>query len=90
MPQFFESQSRTTYRVRSGDFLGKIARKYGVRVSQIKQWNGLRSNNIRIGQRLSIYPNKPYTPPSSTTSKASVKTVISGNITYYIVKEGDS
>tara|TARA_R110000868_G_scaffold56899_2_gene176213 strand:- start:858 stop:2411 length:1554 start_codon:yes stop_codon:yes gene_type:complete len=90
MPQFFESQSRTTYRVRSGDFLGKIARKYGVRVSQIKQWNGLRSNNIRIGQRLSIYPNKPYSPSSTTTSKTSANTVISGGVTYYVVKEGDS
>jgi len=56
LPQFFETKTRIRYRVRSGDYLGKIARKYGVRVSQIKRWNGLRSNNLRIGQRLTIYP----------------------------------
>ncbi|VAV85849.1 Membrane-bound lytic murein transglycosylase D, partial [hydrothermal vent metagenome] len=31
LPQFFETKSRIRYRVRSGDYLGKIARKYGVR-----------------------------------------------------------
>lgn len=90
LPQFFEAESKTIYRVRSGDFLGKIARKYGVRVSQIKQWNGLRSNNISIGQRLTIYPSKPYTPASSTNKSASSVKLNPSNVTYYTVKEGDS
>ena len=55
LPQFFENDTKVRYRVRSGDYLGKIERKYGVRVSQIKGWNGLRSNNLKIGQRLTIY-----------------------------------
>lgn len=47
--------SRTqTYRVRSGDSLTAIARKYGVTVTQIKQWNNLRSSTIRPGQQLKI------------------------------------
>ena len=90
LPQFFEAESKTIYRVRSGDFLGKIARKYGVRVSQIKQWNGLRSNNISIGQRLTIYPKKPYTPSSSTNKSGSSVKLNPSNVTYYTVKEGDS
>ena len=68
LPQFFDSDTKTTYRVRSGDYLGKIARKYGVRVSQIKRWNGLRSNNLRIGQRLTIYPRNPSTVNNKTTT----------------------
>ncbi|WMI68946.1 lytic transglycosylase domain-containing protein [Mangrovimonas sp. YM274] len=89
LPQFFESDVKITYRVRSGDYLGKIARKYGVRVSQIKQWNGLRSNNLRIGQRLSIYPRKPvFTNPPA--QKAAVKTVeVEGKQTY-LVQQGDT
>lgn len=88
LPQFFDSDSKIRYRVRSGDYLGKIARKYGVRVSQIKQWNGLRSNNLRIGQRLTIYPRKPgATTSSKSTSK---KVVIDPNSKTYKVKEGDS
>ncbi|MFH6767343.1 LysM peptidoglycan-binding domain-containing protein [Gaetbulibacter aquiaggeris] len=90
LPQFFEAESKTIYRVRSGDFLGKIARKYGVRVSQIKQWNGLRSNNISIGQRLTIYPSKPYITSSSTNKPSSSVKLNPSNLTYYTVKEGDS
>ncbi len=90
LPQFFEADSKTTYRVRSGDFLGKIARKYGVRVSQIKQWNGLRSNNISIGRRLTIYPRKPYVQTSSSTTKTQVIKTSSGNVSVYTVRDGDS
>ncbi|WP_084684584.1 LysM peptidoglycan-binding domain-containing protein [Maribacter forsetii] len=77
------------YRVRDGDFLGKIAERYGVRVSQLKQWNGLRSNNLRIGQRLTIYPRKnasssvkPKETPSRTTVASNSKT--------HEVRSGDS
>ncbi len=89
LPQFFEADSKTSYRVKSGDYLGKIARKYGVRVSQIKQWNGLRSNNLKIGQRLTIYPRHP------NTNQASVKQTVVGqpqstSYTTYTVKSGDT
>lgn len=40
------------YKVRRGDCLGKIARKYGISVGKLKRLNGLRSNNIRPGQVL--------------------------------------
>jgi membrane-bound lytic murein transglycosylase D len=46
------------YRVVNGDFLGKIARNYGVRVSDIKKWNKLKDDNLRIGKRLIIFPKK--------------------------------
>jgi membrane-bound lytic murein transglycosylase D len=90
MPQFFDSKSKTTYRVRSGDFLGKIARQYGVRVSQIKQWNGLRRDDLKIGQRLTIYPRKPYTATSSNSSSSTKSKPITGKVTTYEVRNGDS
>jgi len=40
------------YKVRSGDCLGKIARRYGISVGKLKRLNGLKSNNIRPGQVL--------------------------------------
>lgn len=46
------------YTVRSGDVLGIIAQRYGVRVSSIKQWNNLYSDRINIGQELVIYVSK--------------------------------
>lgn len=48
---------RTTYKVKSGDFLGKIAEKYNVRVSDIQKWNKMKGTNLRIGQSLTIYRN---------------------------------
>lgn len=48
------------YRVRSGDVLGTIARDYHVRVSDIKAWNNLNSNMIRVGQRLSVWVLPSY------------------------------
>ena len=58
LPQLYELNSRTVYRVVSGDFLGKIARNYGVRVSDIKKWNKLKDDKIGIGKRLIIFPKK--------------------------------
>ncbi len=42
------------YTVRSGDNLGKIARKYHTTVAKLKQWNNLRSDRINVGQRLKV------------------------------------
>ena len=87
LPQLFNADTKVRYRVRSGDYLGKIARKYGVRVSQIKRWNGLRSNNLKIGQRLTIYPRNPSASPKPQIVKKTVNT--SGKQTYK-VQSGDS
>ncbi|GAB5565116.1 MAG: hypothetical protein Wins2KO_21790 [Winogradskyella sp.] len=87
LPELVKVDTKIRYRVRSGDYLGKIARKYGVRVSQIKRWNGLRSNNLRIGQRLTIYPRNPV---ARTKPKSTKTTVNSKGKTTYKVKSGDS
>ena len=47
-----------THRVRRGETLFSIARRYGVRVTEIKELNGLRSDVIRVGQRLEIPPRR--------------------------------
>ena len=43
------------YKVKSGDTLGGIAKKYRVSVKNIQKWNKLKSTTIRIGQKLKIY-----------------------------------
>ncbi|GAB1857475.1 LysM peptidoglycan-binding domain-containing protein [Flavobacteriaceae bacterium MHTCC 0001] len=90
LPQFFNASDRVRYRVKSGDYLGKIARIYGVRVSDIKRWNGLRNNDLKIGQRLSIYPRKPVVSVPKTTVAKSKPKPITGEVFIYTVKEGDS
>jgi len=49
--------NRMVYRVKSGDSLYSIARANRISVAALKEWNRLRSNNIRPGQRLTIYSN---------------------------------
>ena len=90
LPKLFEAESKIRYRVRSGDYLGKIARKYGVRVSQLKRWNGLRSNNLKIGQRLSIFPRKPMVSETSGQKVAEVKKIDYSNAKVYTVRSGDT
>ena len=43
------------YKVRRGDSLSQIAQKYKVSVKNLKNWNKLKSDNIKIGQKLIIY-----------------------------------
>jgi membrane-bound lytic murein transglycosylase D len=89
LPQLLQAETKTRYSVRPGDYLGKIARKFGVRVSQIKQWNGLRSNNINVGQRLTIYPRNP-SAATNTAIKANTKSTANFTGKTYIVESGDS
>jgi membrane-bound lytic murein transglycosylase D len=50
---------RVIYRVKSGDTLSSIARRYGTSVARLKDWNGLRSNMVRAGQRLTVWQEAP-------------------------------
>lgn len=44
----------TYYKIKKGDNLGAIAKKFHVTVKQLKQWNGLKNDNIREGKTLKI------------------------------------
>jgi membrane-bound lytic murein transglycosylase D len=88
MPELVKTSNRIRYKVRKGDFLGKIATRYGVKVSSIKRWNGLRSNSLKIGQRLIIYPKHPQKVASKKTNKRSSAKMKTGGT--YKVKQGDT
>ena len=87
---------RISYKVKSGDYLGRIASRYGVSVNQLKNWNNLKSSTIREGQILYIYTNgepKAQSTASSASSSASGKSGSStstSKTTYYTVRDGDS
>ncbi|UCE95092.1 MAG: LysM peptidoglycan-binding domain-containing protein [Flavobacteriaceae bacterium] len=93
LPKYFEANDRIRYRVKSGDYLGKIANRYGVSVSSIKRWNGLKSNNLRVGQRLTIYPRRPVASVNTSSSKTQTSTKKpppKGEYSTYVVQKGDS
>ncbi|MCL6260323.1 LysM peptidoglycan-binding domain-containing protein [Aquiflexum sp. TKW24L] len=81
------TQNKITYVVKSGDVLGSIAQKHGTTVTNIKNWNNLSSNNIKVGQKLAIYKKGG----SIDTNLASNNTTSSTQIPeFYTVQPGDS
>jgi membrane-bound lytic murein transglycosylase D len=74
------------YRVKSGDVLGTIARRHNVRVEDMKKWNNLHSNNIRVGQKLNIWlrPGQIDRQPVAST------VVVKGDGKTYTVQPGDT
>ena len=86
---------RITYKVKSGDTLGKIAGMYRCTVAQIKRWNNLKSTNIRIGQRLVIYRGGNSSASSSSSastnkSQSSSSAATTSGASTYTVKSGDT
>ena len=69
-----------TYTVKEGEYLGEIAEKYGVKISDIREWNDLEGDKILVGQKLKIYSDKKVTTKSDNTTLKS---------THHIVAEGE-
>ncbi|RFU61126.1 LysM peptidoglycan-binding domain-containing protein [Peribacillus glennii] len=70
----------STYKVKSNDTLWKISMNKKVTVAQLKQWNKLKTDQIRVGQVLKV------TPPTSASKLKQTNT----NRPTYIVKSGDT
>ena len=58
LPGLYSIDSKLVYKVKYGEFLGKIARNFGVKVSDIKRWNNLKNDNIKENQKLIIFPKR--------------------------------
>ena len=84
--QVTKVSDRTMHTVKRGETLSSIANKYHTTVSKLKSWNGLRSNTLKVGQRLTIYSSGGPMAGSGTNSSA----VGSSAPKYYTVKAGDT
>ena len=79
--------SRIRYRAKSGDYLGKIAKKFKVKIKDIRKWNSLKNDLINVGDRLIIYTKSTDVKLDINNG---VETDITPNNNYYTVKKGDS
>lgn len=69
---------RVSYRVESGDNLGRIASRFDVTMAEIEGWNpGLDRDFIRIGQEIELVLEGPETP-SESVGRASGGTLVNG------------
>jgi membrane-bound lytic murein transglycosylase D len=80
------------YTVEKGDNLGSIAKKHNVAVSDIKDWNNLEDNNIKIGSKLVVSKKLLVVSDSKTTKtkKDAIAENEKESFRYYLVKKGDS
>lgn len=87
-------REKLVYTVRSGDALSTIARRFGVRVNDIKEWNYLSHNMIRTGQRLNIWllPSQSKAKSVSQVQPEAPKNEVLPSLTNktYIVQPGDT
>lgn len=90
LPKKYKADDKINYYVKSGDYLGRIAEKFGVGVSQIKSWNSLRGNNLYIGQKLIIYPRNVNAMVEAQSRTTPAKSSIESKTEFYNVKPGDS
>ena len=74
-------EEQVVYIVKKGDYLGRIAKEYGVKLFELREWNKLKNTDLSVGDKLIIYVKK-----NPEISKQEEKTVINE----YIVQPGDT
>ena len=68
------STEQKIHTVKSGENLTIIAKKYKCTVTNLKEWNNLKSTNLKVGQKLKVYP-----PASGSGNATMTHTVKSGD-----------
>jgi membrane-bound lytic murein transglycosylase D len=85
-------RDKIVYKVKSGDVLGSIAMRHHVRFEDLRKWNNISGNTIRIGQPLNIWTNGkgPTTAVTSTTKSTKATTLVMSDSKTYVVQPGDT
>jgi membrane-bound lytic murein transglycosylase D len=98
-------KTKVYHTVKSGEVLGSIATKHGVRIADIRSWNRIKGNVIRRGQKLVIYKYQKVkstysssaetrvasaTTPKPTKAPAEKEVIQQPKNKFYIVQPGDT
>ncbi len=93
-------KAKVYYRVKPGDAVGLIAQRFHVRSADLRYWNNIHRNLIKVGQQLIVYVPKSkanhYKQIAQTSvkrkqnSKPQIKSVYDKNYIYYTVRKGDN
>ena len=75
------NEIRLVYITEDGDYLGKIASKFKLKVFQIQKWNRLKSSKLKIGDKLVLYV--------STSVLENINRIEASELEY-IVRKGDT
>jgi len=81
------------HKVKNGQTLSHIALKYGVKVSDLKKWNNLKSSRINVGKKLHVYVGSSKHVESyskNNNSSENNNESKSGKFISYKIKKGDT
>jgi LysM repeat protein len=81
------SPSKTTYKVKKGDTLSVIAKKYQTTVSSLKKLNNLKGDIIYVGQALKVAGATPSKDKNTAPAKVTTHTVRKGDTLSAIAKK---
>jgi len=93
---------RKTHKVRRGDNLQSIAKRYSCSVTELKKWNRLKSTRLKAGQYLTVFvPEKkapaklaektePVKPASTLVANQSTDSSNGSRFVYHVVAPGDT
>src|SRR5699024_250004 len=73
--------------VQKGETLFSISKDYHISIAELKSWNNITSNNLNIGQTLTIYPSES---PEQATNEGALSSNNPDENAYYVVKNNDS
>lgn len=68
VPQISGEAEARTHEVGEGDSLWRIAKKYSITVKELKKLNNLKSNKLKLAQKLILGPQPPHIEIETTTS----------------------
>ena len=80
------SGGAAVHRIRKGETLYHISKKYKCSVADLKRWNGLNGSSIRAGQKLKVHSSRAI----ASASPVSNPRKSNGSIVYYKVRPGDT
>ena len=91
LPKITPIQTAGDYKVKSGDTLGAIAKRFGTSVTAIQAANNLKSSQLRVGQSLYIPGQSPMSSPYAIQAEQEIAQRNQKNTgTYYTIQSGDS
>lgn len=78
------------HKVKKGEYLGTIAKKYNVTVAEIKEWNSLEDNNVKLGETLIVSKKEVAVNETKASKKEDIAASERSEAKLYYVKKGDS
>lgn len=78
------------HKVKKGEYLGTIAKKYNVTVAEIKEWNSLEDNNVKLGETLIVSKKEVAVNETKASKKEDIAANERSEAKLYYVKKGDS